>query len=204
MRTFFIKILFIIPFAINAQSKDKTFELGTVVSDTNFLDKTIASKMGVQNIFKSKNTIEIRLYSDKSINNPWCAILWYSANRKIWIATKYTYDTQKSQLLMKNPQSSISLDTIFKLLTSYNIFSLRSHDQLPTTKYSIDLKSNSLVFLETTVMDGVCYTIEFKALDAYRQYSYCNPAEYLKSLPNTHEFKDFVDILNIFKTLENE
>ena len=186
---------------VKTQSNDKKLLLGTVIYDTLFENRNLSEELKIEHIFKSKNTIEIRLYSNLSVQKSECIILWYSDNGKAWNVGKYIFDKEKSKLVLVDlkPNKNV-LDTAFKYLVSNNIFSLNSQNKINQTKFFIDLERKDISLLDVSVTDGICYYIEFKILNDFRQYKYCNPIAYYEALPNVSELKNFI---NIAKTLNN-
>ena len=202
MRQLILFIFISISTLANSQSKNEQVFLGSVVSDSLFERRNLSDEFKIENIFKSKNTIEIRLYSHLSESKTECAILWYSDSFKSWKLTKYIYEKINSKLLMELiEQKNSVLDASFNQLVSSNIFSLTNQNKINNTKYYINLDTKEISLLDVNLSDGVCYYVEFKILNDYRQYNYCNPNIFLNTMPNTSEYSDFVRILKTFSAL---
>lgn len=187
---------------VTTQSSNKKLLLGTVIVDTLFENRNLSTALSIDHIFKSKNTIEIRLYSNLSTSKLECIILWYSDNWKAWNVGKYIYDKENSKLLSVDlkPKKSL-LDTAFEHLVSNNIFSLSTQSKINQSKFYIDLEAKDISLLDVSVTDGVCYYVEFKVLNDFRQYKYCNPKAYNAALPNVPELKNFNNIIKILNTI---
>lgn len=188
--------------AVTTQSNNKKLLLGTVITDTLFENRNLSTELGIEHIFKSKNTIEIRLYSNLSTSKPECIILWYSDHWKAWNIGKYIFDKGNSKLLLVDlkPKKSI-LDTAFKHLVSNNIFSLPSQNKINQTKFYIDIETKDISLLDVSLTDGICYYVEFKVLTDFRQYKYCNPNAYYEALPSVSELKNFININKILNSI---
>lgn len=205
MRQLILFIFVAISTLANSQPKNGHVFLGSIVSDSLFDRRNLSDEFKIENIFKSKNTIEIRLYSDLSESKTECIILWYSDSFKSWKLTKYIYEKINSKLLMEAIEQKDSvLDTSFNQLVSFHIFSLPNQKKINDTKYYINLDTKEISLLDVSISDGICYYIEFKILNDFRQYNYCNPNAFLNTMLNTSEYIDFVRILKTFSVLTKE
>lgn len=180
---------------------DKQLFLGSILTDSVFEEQNLSSKFGLEHIFKSKNIIEIRLYSNLAEAKNECVILQYSDSLK-WMARKCTNRKEQSKVSSENSgYKKNNLDSVFKQLTSNNIFSLPSQNKINQTQFYLNPETKEISLLDLSVSDGICYFVEFKILNDFRQYKYCNPQAFLNSLPNKSEYKYFVEILTIFNGL---
>lgn len=201
MTKLIITTLFIlIVSALTAQTKEKTFFVGDVISDTTtFLGNS--TRKTLTPILKSENKIEIRFISSPSFYHTTYLVLIYN---KDWSAKYYYYKTGSDSLLYKDITNKTNIDTVFSRLVSNNIFSLPDQDSLRTEKYEYNPETNEFIGSGMSVCDGVCYYIEFKVGDYYRRYSYCNPDSYSGFYPQVYELKNFTNIVEIFNEWPKE
>jgi len=191
-------IFILVVSALTAQTKDKTIFVGNVISDTTTF-RSNDYRTALTSILKSKNKIEIRFIISPSFENKKEHINYtiLTFNKK-WSAKYYYYKPDTNNLLSKDLNAKINIDTIFSRLVSNNIFSLPDQGSLKTEKYAYNPETNKFIGSRMEVADGTCYFIEFKVGDFYRRYSYCNPNRYADFYPQVYELRNFVKIVEIF------
>ncbi len=195
MKTLITTLIFILTASvIRGQEKDKTIFVGNVVSDTaSFKNK--GNQSPFTSILKSNYKIEIRFTTTPSFDYTNYKVITYDKN---WSAKQYYYVSGNKNLLSKDIESKVSIDSVFSRLVLNNIFSLPDQDSLVTEKYEYNLETNEFIGLGMSVCDGACYSIEFKVGDYFRRYVYCNPESYADFYPNVYELRSFANIVNIF------
>ena len=197
-------IFILVVSALTAQTKDKTFFVGNVISDTTTFNGN-DFRNSLTSILKSENKIEIRFITSPSFENrneyTYYTILTFN---KKWSAKYYYYEPDTNNLFSKDINAKIDIDTIFSRLVSNNIFSLPDQHSLKTEKYEYNPETNKFIGQGIAFVDGTCYYIEFKVGDFYRRYSYCNPNSYADFYPQVYELRNFANIVEIFKAWTKE
>jgi len=186
--------------ALTAQTKEKTFFVGDVISDTTTFVGNSPRKT-LTPILKSENKIEIRFISSTSFYQTTYLVMIFN---KDWSAKYYYFNTDSDSLLHKDITNKTNIDTVFSRLVSNNIFSLPNQDSLRTVKYEYHPESNEFIGSGMGFCDGICYYIEFKVGNYYRRYSYCNPESYSDFYPHVYELKNFTNIVEIFNEWTKE
>jgi hypothetical protein len=188
-------ILFILAVSIiTAQTNNKTFHVGNVISDTTTCKDNVYTP-DFPSILKSNNKIEIRFITLPSFEDPSFIILTYN---KEWNAKYYYYKKGTKSLLSKDLSNKVNLDTLFARLVINNLFSLPDQDSVKTVNYSYHPETNEFIDLRFDVVDGVGYTIEFKIGNHYRRYGFDNPDDYADFYPQVYELRNFANIVEIF------
>ena len=190
--------LFVSP--LIAQTKNKTLFVGNVISDTTTVENNLHYKF-LSSILRSKNQIEIRFIPNESFDHTTITILTFN---NFWSAKCYSYKTGTDSLISRDITMKTNLDTLFSQLVKNNIFSLPSQENLKTEKYYYNPETNELFGSTMGIGDGICYQIQFKIGDNYRQYEYCNPDDFSEFYSQVYEYKNFVKIVELFKKLTFE
>ncbi len=162
---------------------------GKVLTDKDFTCNTrpfLDSFFNLANICDAKNELEIRLrISYMPLPDFDFIVVTYDGNK--WAATKYEENwgdpsTSGAQIKSYKLQPSRDFETIFSALKRNNIFTLPNQSD-------INIKRN--------ILDGVVYTLTFKAGDKFRTYYFDNPTEYRKQNKKMQEFKNYERIATI-------
>lgn len=168
-------------------------DTGRVIADPNFSCATapslIEARIGLGNICRSENDLEIRLNEEGEI------ILYYAlytltCKDKTWTATKYEtvfgHENQSNQdtalrIRSFNLKKNIRIEALFDTLKRNDIFTLPDQDNihLPSTFY---------------VDDGVSYSLTFKVGKKFRTYRFDNPEDYRRQFDNIKEFENYANI----------
>ena len=180
--------------ALDAQTKEKTFYVGDVISDTSTLIEN-SKRKALTPLLQSKNKIEIRFISSPSFYYTTYLILIYNQE---WSAKYYYYKKGTDSLLYKDITNKTNIDTVFSRLVLNNIFSLPDQDSLRTEKYEYNPETNQFIGSGMGIGDGICYYVEFKLGDYYRRYNYCNPDSFADFYPHVSELRNFANIVEIF------
>ena len=185
---------------ISAQSNEKTFFVGDVISDTTTFKESNYRK-ALNPILKSKYKIEIRLINSSSYDYTNYTILTFDEK---WSAKHYYYEQKSDSLLTLDIDSSINFDSIFSKLVANNIFSLPDQDDLRLKKYSFEPETNKMFVSEMGVSHGYNYYLEFKFGELYRRYRYYSPISYAEHFPLITDLQKFVNIVDIYDQLTKE
>lgn len=180
-------ILLFISTQTSAQSQ---LDYGKVVANNNFVwtDRPfLDSFFNLATISDTKNELEIRLgISYMPLPDFDFIVVTYGGNK--WAAIKYEEDRSDTslnrwQIKSYNLKPRRDFETIFSALKRNNIFTL------PNQSDDINVKRN--------ILDGVFYTLTFKAGDKFRTYYFDNPTEYRKQNKKVREFKNYERIASI-------
>jgi len=184
--------------SVKAQAKSKVMDLGNVISDASSLDENLGSNLGLPSIKDSKNTIEIRLYSNTGFPGAQCILVRYD---KTWKASKLKLNAKDSAITIQLKPAT-GIEKVVQGMIAVNVFSLPTQSKLTSGKYSLDLSTNQLKVTAFSISDAACYTIQFKVGDKLRKYAYCEPKQYAAFYKGQHEYADFSAILKSFAKLE--
>ena len=174
-------------------------ELGNIISDPATINlEDVTKKLGLASIAESKNTIEIRLYSNIGFKGTQCEIIEYSTK---WKASKFKLNAKDSAIKV-TLKSTVALDKIVQALIAHNVFSLPAQDNIKTANYKFDPATNQVMLSEFNLSDAPCYYIQFKVGDKLRQYKYCGAAAYAAFYKTQHEYTDFNEIVKVLGSLK--
>jgi len=184
--------LLIILLLISTQSfSQNQIDFGKVKADESFscnspefLDRFDS----LQVICKSNNPLEIRLKVSYHPSLKYALfVINYDGTR--WVATKYEA-TYPGKPRSHNLKPIKNFDTIFLELKRSNIFLLPNQRE---------------VLRKIEVLDGVSYSLTFKAGNKFRTYNFDNPDFYSSRHRKISQLQDYNKIADIFTIwLENE
>lgn len=181
-----------------AQAKEKTMNLGNIVSDPASVNGDLGARFGLGAIGTSTAVIEIRLYSNVGFPGSQCTVLRYD---KTWKAEKYKLNPRDSAI-KTTLKPAIGVESLAKSVLAFNVFALPTQQALNSTNYKLDLASGEVKMSAVNVSDAPCYLIQFKVGDSSREYRYCDPKAYSAFYKGQHEYVDFSNILEAFSKLE--
>jgi hypothetical protein len=180
-----------------AESPDKSFFVGKVISDTSTFEYNFFSPP-LKHIFKSKNKIEIRLKIDHSLG--WTDEFIILSYDKTWRGKSYKRGftiepSGKTKEYIENKfKSTVDYDTLFSKLVQNDIFSLKL-DDVDETIVNYNPEKDEFEHMRAMVLDGTSYYLQFKVGNQFRAYGFSNPQEF------THvtQLRQFVRIINLLQ-----
>ncbi len=182
---------------LSANGCSQTYpDTGRVIADPNFSCATapslIEARIGLGNICRSENDLEIRLNEEGEIIL-YHALYILTCKDKTWTATKYEtffgHENQSHQdttlrIRSLNLKKNIRIEALFDILKRNDIFTLPDQDSIQThSTYYVD--------------DGVLYSLTFKVGKKFRTYHFDNPEDYRRQFDNIKEFENYENIAAI-------
>jgi len=164
-------------------------------------NKTFNKRISLKEINKSNSQIDIRLYKLFSLSNTKSLRRIYLDKKSNWKAEAFDEWNNPVVTIKKYKVSTdLGFDSLILKLLSYNILILPTQDSLRSKmkKETGEIYEGYPVYSTMRVNDGEGYSIEIKIGNKFRIYEFSSPDLYSKYYTDVNEFKDFLEIVNIF------
>ena len=182
-----------------AESYDKSFFVGKVISDTSTFEYNSFSPP-LKHIFKSNNKIEIRLKISPSFDDEEYIILAFNKDWRGRYYRRYTFSHfidstgKRKDYEEKNFKKNINYDTLFSKLVHNDIFSLKL-DDVDESIVDYDSEKDEFLTMKESVCDGISYYLQFKIGNQFRTYGFSNP----QAFTHVTQLRQFVRIINLLQ-----
>jgi len=171
-------------------------------------DHWLEEQLGLVNLTKSSDEIDLRIFLDRGITNGGHVVHLIKSNGA-WTGVKYDYllkmkkgtvinkitKTTKTELKSKN------WDSLWNKLENFDILTLPTQDSIKD-KLRKEVTTNRGKGYEVMVVtDGSSYILKLKKDDRFIGYSFHEPWTYSQKYPSVDEVRKYSEIIG---TLEKE